>query len=108
VMFTAAVALLISMANLFYRDVKYLFEVVIAVWMFATSVVYPVGRVGGRLGALLAFNPMTPIIDAFRGVLIGQQLPGAAFAITFVASAILLAVAWMAFHAAEFQFAENL
>ena len=30
------------MGNLFYRDVKYLFEVVITVWMFATSVVYPV------------------------------------------------------------------
>ena len=29
------------MGNLFYRDVKYLFEVVITVWMFATSVVYP-------------------------------------------------------------------
>jgi ABC-type polysaccharide/polyol phosphate export permease len=40
-MFTAAAALVVSMANLFYRDVKYLFEIVIAVWMFATSVVYP-------------------------------------------------------------------
>ena len=28
----------LAMANLFYRDVKYLFEVVITVWMFATSV----------------------------------------------------------------------
>ena len=45
--FTAAVALLLAMANLFYRDVKYLFEVVITVWMFATSVLYPVNRVGG-------------------------------------------------------------
>jgi lipopolysaccharide transport system permease protein len=108
VMFTAAAALFISMANLFYRDVKYLFEVLIAVWMFATSVVYPVGRVGGRLGAALAFNPMTPLIEAFRDVVIGQQLPGTAFAVTFVGSAILLAVAWMSFHAAEFEFAENL
>ena len=37
-----ASALLLAMANLFYRDVKYLFEVVITVWMFATSVLYPV------------------------------------------------------------------
>ena len=35
-------ALLLAMANLFYRDVKYLFEIVLTVWMFATSVVYPV------------------------------------------------------------------
>ena len=38
----AGIALLLAMANLFYRDVKYLFEVVITVWMFATSVLYPV------------------------------------------------------------------
>ena len=51
--FTAAVALLLAMGNLFFRDIKYLFEVVITVWMFATSVVYPVDSVGGRLGMIL-------------------------------------------------------
>ena len=42
-------ALLLSMSNLFFRDVKYLFEIVLTVWMFATSVVYPVDAVGGKL-----------------------------------------------------------
>ena len=108
VIFTAATALVISMANLFYRDVKYLFEIVIAVWMFATSVVYPIGRVGGRLGALLALNPMTHVVDAFRDVLIAGQAPGAAFWLTAVMSIVLLGAAWAAFHRAEFTFAENL
>jgi len=108
VVFTAATALVISMANLFYRDVKYLFEIVIAVWMFATSVVYPIGRVGGKLGAVLALNPMTPLIDAFRAVLLDQRLPGMAFGVTFAASVVFLAGAWVMFHLAEFDFAENL
>ncbi len=38
------------MGNLFYRDVKYLFEIVLTVWMFATSVLYPIDAVGGKLG----------------------------------------------------------
>jgi lipopolysaccharide transport system permease protein len=108
VMFTAAAALVVSMANLFYRDVKYLFEIVIAVWMFATSVVYPVGRVGGRLGAVLALNPMTPLVEAFRDVVINQRFPGTDFMVMATVSAIFLAGAWAAFHAAEFDFAENL
>ena len=108
VIFTAATSLLVSMANLFYRDVKYLFEIVIAVWMFATSVVYPIGRVGGRLGAALALNPMTHLIDAFRAVLLDQRMPGMAFGFTFAASIALLGVAWVTFHLAEFDFAENL
>jgi len=106
--FTAATALVISMANLFYRDVKYLFEIVIAVWMFATSVVYPIGRVGGKLGAVLALNPMTHLIDAFRAVLLDQRMPGMAFHLTFAASILMLAGAWVMFHLAEFDFAENL
>jgi ABC-type polysaccharide/polyol phosphate export permease len=108
IVFTAATALVISMANLFYRDVKYLFEIVIAVWMFATSVVYPIGRVGGKLGAVLALNPMTHLIDAFRAVLLDQRLPGMAFHLTFAASMLMLAGAWVMFHLAEFDFAENL
>jgi lipopolysaccharide transport system permease protein len=108
IVFTAATALAISMANLFYRDVKYLFEIVIAVWMFATSVVYPIGRVGGKLGAMLALNPMTHLIDAFRSVLLDQRLPGMAFGLTFAASVAMLAGAWVMFHLAEFDFAENL
>jgi homopolymeric O-antigen transport system permease protein len=108
VIFTAALALLVAMGNLFYRDVKYLFEIVIAVWMFATSVVYPIGRVGGRLGMALALNPMTHIIDAFRAVLLNNRAPDAAFAVTFAASAALFGLAWVLFHRAEFEFAENL
>ena len=96
------------MEDLFYRDVKYLFEIVISVWMFATSVVYPIGRVGGKLGAVLALNPMTHLIDAFRAVLLEHRAPDPAFAVTVAASLALFLGAWIAFHLAEVDFAENL
>ena len=96
------------MGNLFYRDVKYLFEVVITIWMFATSVVYPVELVGGKLATLLMLNPMTPIIDGYRAVIIRGQLPGLDFAVAGVLSCICLLCAWVVFHRSEFQFAENI
>jgi ABC-type polysaccharide/polyol phosphate export permease len=106
--FTAGVALLISMGNLFYRDVKYLFEIVITLWMFATSVVYPVERIGGRLGPLLMLNPMTPIIEAYRSVLLRGEWPDPGpFGMAVVISFALLAVSWVAFHRAESMFAER-
>lgn len=109
VAFTAGVALLLAMWNLFYRDVKYLFEIALTVWMFATAVVYPVERVGGRLGRLLLLNPMTPIIDGYRAVLLRGELPaGLPFAAAAAISLGLLGVAWLRFHRAEFQFAENI
>ena len=109
IVFTAAVALMLAMSNLFYRDIKFLFEVVLTAWMFATSVAYPVDIVGGRFGTLLALNPMTQIIEAYRAVVLYGQLPaGVPFTATACASAALLMVSWHWFHKAEFTFAENI
>ncbi len=106
--FTAGVALLLAMSTLFYRDVKYLFDIVLTVWMFATSVVYPVDRVGGRLGFFLQLNPMTAIIDAYRSVLLYGQLPAAGpFGWAAAVSIVTLGGAWLVFHRAEFRFAEQ-
>jgi lipopolysaccharide transport system permease protein len=109
VIFTAGVTLLLSMGNLYYRDVKYLVEILITLWMFATSVVYPVDRVGGLLASVLALNPMTPIIDAYRAILLHGKPPApgpAAWAVGV--SIVLLAASWVAFHRAEFEFAERI
>ncbi len=104
---TSAVALLLAMANLFYRDVKYLFEVVITVWMFATSVLYPVDRVTGWAGVILRMNPMTPIVDAYRSVLLrGDVPPLTPITVTAAVAVALLASVWLVFHRSEFQFAE--
>ncbi len=109
VAFTCGIALFLSMANLFYRDVKYLFEIVLTVWMFATSVLYPVSLVKGKLGVVMQLNPMTPIIDAYRTVLFRGEAP---FTPPFLAAAalslVILAGGWLLFHRAEYQFAENL
>ncbi|HET7565853.1 MAG TPA: ABC transporter permease [Gemmatimonadaceae bacterium] len=107
--FTIGIALLLAMANLFYRDVKYLFSVVITVWMFATSVVYPIDRVGGRLAAILSLNPMTPIIDGYRAVLLHGAMPELRpFAAATALSFFVLAIGMIAFHRMEFAFAERI
>ena len=106
---TAALALLLALGNLFYRDVKYLFEIVLSVAMFATSVVYPVDQIGGTLGRILSLNPVTTIIDAYRSVLLRGTLPPAGpFLATAVISALLLMMAWAVFHRGELAFAENI
>jgi homopolymeric O-antigen transport system permease protein len=109
VAFTAGVALLVAMANLFYRDVKYLFEVALSIWMFSSSVVYPVGLIGGKLGRVLALNPMTPILDAYRDViLLGREPFTPVFLAAAVISLLTLIAGWLLFHRAEFRFAESI
>jgi lipopolysaccharide transport system permease protein len=107
VMFTLAISLLLAMGNLFYRDVKYLFELVVMVWMFMSAVLYPVSQIGGTTGRIMALNPMTPILEAYRDVLLRGRMPDASFAITTAGAALFLLVAWVVFHRAEYEFAEN-
>jgi ABC-type polysaccharide/polyol phosphate export permease len=109
VLFTLGMCLLLAMANLFYRDVKYLFEIVLTVWMFLSSVLYPISLVGGRTAAAMQLNPMTPILDGYRAVLLYGQSPfTAAFGWAAAFSLVLFFTAWVAFHRAEFQFAESI
>jgi ABC-type polysaccharide/polyol phosphate export permease len=109
VAFTAALSLLLSMANLFYRDVKYVFEILVTVWMFSSAVVYPVDGIGGRLGTVLQINPMTQIVNAYRSVVFTGVVPDAGpFAATAAGSLLLLALIWLWFHASEYKFAENI
>jgi len=109
IVLTAAVSLFVAMANLFYRDVKYIFEVVITLWMFATSVLYPVRGMTGRLGVLLRLNPMSAIIDGYRDVIFGGSGPDwSSLAGAGVVSVLLLLTVWVQFHRSEFEFAERI
>jgi ABC-type polysaccharide/polyol phosphate export permease len=97
------------MANLFYRDVKYLFEVILMFWMFGSAIVYPLEAVGGTLGMLIRANPMTAIVEAYRSILLYGTVPDAAlFLPAALGSAVALPLAWLVFHRSEFRFAESI
>jgi ABC-type polysaccharide/polyol phosphate export permease len=106
--FAAGLGLALSMANLWFRDVKYFFDVVLQLWMFATPVVYPVRRVGEPLYTILQFNPMTPIVEAYRAVILQGEMPDALpLAAAAFTSCVIFAVSWLWFHRSEYTFAEN-
>lgn len=109
ILLTTGLGLVLAMANLFYRDVKYIFDVAITVLMFATAVLYSVDQVGGTSGRLLRLNPMSPIIEAYRSVLLRGTLPPLGeFAAAALLSVVVFAGGWLWFHRAETQFAENI
>ncbi len=108
-MLTAGCAMLLAMGNLFFRDVKYIFEVVIVLGMFGTSVLYPTEKFGGDLSAVAALNPLTILINAYRDVLLFGRMPDLVpFMAATLFSAVVLLGAWLIFHRAEFKFAENI
>lgn len=109
VAFMLGLGLLLSMANLFYRDVGFLFRSIIQLWMFVTCVVYQLDATAGWKRVVIQLNPMTPIIRAYRDCLILGRPPfDAAFAGAVAIAAVVLFVGWSWFRRREFEFAENI
>jgi lipopolysaccharide transport system permease protein len=101
-LFTAGLALTLAIANLFYRDVQHVVEAVLLLWMFATSVVYPVDRIGGPIGTLLSLNPLTAIVDAYRACLFGGPMPSVSGMLWSAGlTAVLLGIGGWLFQRAE-------
>ena len=99
----------LALANLWYRDVKYLFTVGIQMWMFLTNVLYPLPTDGSAAVRLLTtINPMVPIISAYRSIVIDGACPQMVPLLTSaVAAAGFTATGWAMYHALEGRFAER-
>ena len=108
VLFIAGLSMLLSMANLFFRDVKYVMTFVLQLWFFATNVMYPI-RFENRphLSWLTAFNPMIAILDAYRDCWMGRGLTNSnGLLVAAIVSTATFFIGWRIFTKAAFKFAE--
>ena len=55
-----------------YRDLKFLLQFGVQLWMYATPIIYPLSTISQEHQWILALNPMTGIIEAFKFIFIGQ------------------------------------
>ena len=72
--YTYGVGLLLSAANLFYRDVRYIVEIILMFGIFFTPVFYPASAFG-NWSTLLLINPIGSILEALEKVVVFKQMP---------------------------------
>jgi len=65
------VGIIISSLTTKYRDLHVLVDFGMTLWMYATPVVYPLSVVDGPLRRLLLLNPVTPVMELYRKILLG-------------------------------------
>jgi lipopolysaccharide transport system permease protein len=63
--------LVMSWATVKYRDLQQLAGFLLAIWMYATPIVYPLSRVPAHWQWAMALNPMTAVVEGFRFALLG-------------------------------------
>jgi ABC-type polysaccharide/polyol phosphate export permease len=64
IVFTTGCALILSCANLFYRDVKYIMQVVLNFGVFATPVFFEPQMLGPKGAGIMLTLPLSPFIQA--------------------------------------------
>jgi lipopolysaccharide transport system permease protein len=75
VVWTTGLVMLLSCANLFFRDVKYLVQVILMFGMFFTPVFFEPAMVGTRVANLLMLNPLGAPLEGLRLVIMeGRNL----------------------------------
>ena len=107
VLFTAAWGMLLACANLFFRDVKYIVEVVLTFGIFFTPVLYD-ARMFGTWAPLLLSNPVGSILEALNDVVVLRRPPDPFWLSYSAVWAVLgFLVSWKIFDRAEPVFAER-
>ena len=64
--FSLGVGVILSSVNVKYRDVKHAIPFMVQIWLFLTPVIYPASAIPHKFRWLIALNPLTGIIEAFR------------------------------------------
>lgn len=70
--FSLGVGLWMSALTAKYRDLSFLMEFLVQLWMYATPVIYPLSIISQKWKFCLAANPMAIIVESFRYAFFGK------------------------------------
>lgn len=106
-LFTYGLSLILSALNLFYRDIQYLFGLVLLIWMYLTPVIYPTEMFPSKYQWIFKLNPMAVLINAYRQVMLGGGMPNlTSLGIALLLSIIMVVGGYQVFKRSEGLFAD--
>jgi lipopolysaccharide transport system permease protein len=107
VLTAAGPSLLISSANVRYRDVGHAIPFLVQTWLFLSPIAYPVSVVPEQWRVIYGLNPMVGVIEGFRWALLGKEAPDVGIMAASYGMALLMLIAGAAyFRMTERQFAD--
>ncbi|MCD4775814.1 MAG: ABC transporter permease [Candidatus Aegiribacteria sp.] len=80
-MMTVGIGMLVSIGNVFYRDVKQFIEVLLLAWFYASPIIYPLDSIGvdiiqsQKLVAILKFNPVSGFMEIMHSIFYAGTWP---------------------------------
>ena len=89
--FCIGLGLFLAQANVFFRDIQFLYNAVTTAWLYLTPIFYPFEMLSGKLAWLIKhFNPMYFYIGQFRDLVYYGRMPGHLIIIAGCTTSVLM------------------
>jgi lipopolysaccharide transport system permease protein len=100
--------LLIASCTAKYRDLQHVLPLVVQVWLYLTPVIYPLSKVPVRWQWAVALNPLAPLVEMTRYLLLGRgEVHAGQYVYSVCISALLLFAGVMIFQRTERTFIDT-
>ena len=100
--------MIISSLTTKYRDLRFLIQFGVQLWMYVTPIIYPLSSLDGKMKLIAVLNPMTSIIETFKFSFLGSGSFNWYFlAYTSLISFIILILGILIFNKTEQNFMDN-
>jgi ABC-2 type transport system permease protein len=109
VLFTMGVGLILATATAFFRDVRHLLEVALAVLFWTTPVVYELAQVPQRYQPVVLLSPVASYVVAYQQIFVHQVWPDVTVWVVTISYALgAFVLGALLFLTAEDRFTEQL
>ena len=107
-LFTLGIIFLLSAANVYIRDVQYIMNPVMMIWMYASPILYSISMVPEKYVDLYRLNPMVSIMEGYQSILYSQTFPDfKSLGIVLVVSIVIFIIGYLVFNKLQRRFAEE-
>ena len=105
-LFCIGLGLFLAQAAVFFRDVQYIYSVLVTAWMYLTPIFYPASLLPDSLAFVITrFNPMYFYIAQFREIVIYGRAPGLPLVLYgLIASALMIIIGACTFRKTQDRF----
>jgi lipopolysaccharide transport system permease protein len=91
--FTLGICFLFATANVYYRDVSHVIQVILSAWFYLTPIIYSLDFIPAKDQWLFKLNPLIYVINGFRLAVYYGQLPrGQSVVASFLCAFIALGI----------------
>lgn len=105
ILFSTGVGLILATGMVFFKDIQFLWNILVMLWMYLTPIFYPESIIPSSLLPLYRCNPMYQVVTFCRTILLDGVSPApGAYAACFLCAAIPMAVGLALFRKKQDEF----